>query len=61
MGQGHDHGAGNANSAALTKALALTGAFLLAEVAGAYVYLASAESGYVTGETLNINGGMVSP
>ena len=32
-----------------------------AEVAGAYVYLASAESGYVTGETLNINGGMVSP
>ncbi|MBS5904673.1 MAG: cation transporter [Acetobacteraceae bacterium] len=38
MGQGHDHGAGNANSAALTKALALTGAFLLAEVAGAYVF-----------------------
>ena len=32
-----------------------------AEVAGAYVYLASAESGYVTGETLNINGGMLSP
>ena len=32
-----------------------------AELAGAYVYLASAESGYVTGETLNVNGGMVSP
>jgi NAD(P)-dependent dehydrogenase (short-subunit alcohol dehydrogenase family) len=29
-----------------------------AELAPAYVYLASAESGYVTGETLNINGGM---
>lgn len=32
-----------------------------AELAGAYVYLASAESGYVSGETLNVNGGMVSP
>ena len=30
MGQDHDHGVGNANSAALTKALALTGTFLLA-------------------------------
>jgi cobalt-zinc-cadmium efflux system protein len=38
MGQGHDHGAGNANSTALTKALALTGSFLLAEVAGAYIF-----------------------
>ncbi|MBI0435970.1 cation diffusion facilitator family transporter [Roseomonas sp. KE0001] len=38
MGQGHDHGAGNANSAALAKALGLTGAFLLAEVAGAYIF-----------------------
>ena len=38
MGQGHDHGTGNANSAALTKALALTGSFLLAEVVGAYVF-----------------------
>ncbi len=32
-----------------------------AEIAGAYVYLASAESGYVSGETLNINGGMPTP
>ena len=32
-----------------------------AELAGAYVYLASAESGYVTGETLNVNGGMPTP
>lgn len=31
------------------------------ECAPAYVYLASAESGYVTGETLNINGGMPTP
>jgi cobalt-zinc-cadmium efflux system protein len=38
MGQGHDHGVGNANSAALAKALGLTAAFLLAEVAGAYVF-----------------------
>lgn len=38
MGQGHDHGVGNAHSSALTKALGLTGAFLLAEVAGAYVF-----------------------
>ncbi len=29
-----------------------------AELAGAYVYLASAESGYTVGETLNVNGGM---
>nr|WP_296778353.1 SDR family oxidoreductase [Rhodococcus sp. (in: high G+C Gram-positive bacteria)] len=32
-----------------------------AELAGAYVYLSSAESGYVTGETLNVNGGMPTP
>jgi NAD(P)-dependent dehydrogenase (short-subunit alcohol dehydrogenase family) len=32
-----------------------------AEIAPAYVYLASAESGYVTGETLNVNGGMPTP
>ena len=32
-----------------------------AECAPAYVYLASAESGYVTGETLNVNGGMPTP
>ncbi len=32
-----------------------------AELAPAYVYLASAESGYVTGETLSVNGGMVAP
>lgn len=32
-----------------------------AEVAGAYVFLASAESGYVIGETLNVNGGMPTP
>lgn len=31
------------------------------ELAGAYVYLASAESGYVSGETLNVNGGMPTP
>ncbi|SCX56698.1 hypothetical protein SAMN03159343_3482 [Klenkia marina] len=32
-----------------------------AELAGAYVYLASAESGYTVGETLNVNGGMPTP
>jgi hypothetical protein len=32
-----------------------------AELAGAYVYLASPESSYVTGETLNVNGGMPTP
>ncbi|MEO5835016.1 MAG: SDR family oxidoreductase [Nakamurella sp.] len=32
-----------------------------AEIAGAYVFLASAESGYVIGETLNVNGGMPTP
>ncbi|WP_172195838.1 SDR family oxidoreductase [Saccharibacillus qingshengii] len=31
------------------------------EMAPAYVFLASQESSYVTGETLNANGGMVSP
>ncbi|MCZ2404362.1 SDR family oxidoreductase [Paenarthrobacter sp. Z7-10] len=32
-----------------------------AELAPAYVFLASAESSYVLGETLNVNGGMPSP
>ncbi|PPH14988.1 NAD(P)-dependent dehydrogenase [Rathayibacter sp. AY1G1] len=32
-----------------------------AEQAPAYVFLASAESSFVAGETLNVNGGMVSP
>lgn len=32
-----------------------------AELAPAYVFLASAESSYVTGETLNVNGGIPSP
>ena len=32
-----------------------------AELAPAYVFLASAESSYVSGETLNVNGGMVKP
>ncbi|MFF7292174.1 SDR family oxidoreductase [Microbacterium sp. NPDC008134] len=32
-----------------------------AELAPAYVYLASPESGYVSGATLNVNGGMVTP
>ncbi|MCM0622738.1 SDR family oxidoreductase [Nocardioides bruguierae] len=32
-----------------------------AEIAPAYVYLASAESGYTTGDTLNVNGGMPTP
>lgn len=32
-----------------------------AECAPANVYLASAESGYVTGETLNVDGGMPTP
>ncbi|SER02798.1 SDR family oxidoreductase [Microlunatus flavus] len=32
-----------------------------AEMAAAYVYLASAESSYVSGETLNLNGGMPTP
>ena len=32
-----------------------------AELAPAYVFLASAESSYVIGETLNVNGGMPSP
>ena len=32
-----------------------------AEIAPAYVFLASAESGYVSGETLNVNGGMPTP
>ncbi len=31
------------------------------EMAGAYVYLASQESSYVSGETLNANGGMPTP
>ena len=32
-----------------------------AELASAYVFLASAESSYVLGETLNVNGGKTSP
>ncbi len=32
-----------------------------AELASAYVFLASAESGFVTGATLNVNGGMPTP
>lgn len=32
-----------------------------AELAPAYVFLASQESSYVAGETLNVNGGMVTP
>ena len=32
-----------------------------AELAPAYVFLASGESSYVTGETLNVNGGMPTP
>ncbi|WP_423921588.1 SDR family oxidoreductase [Frigoribacterium sp. 2-23] len=32
-----------------------------AELAPAYVFLASAESSFVAGETLNVNGGMVTP
>jgi NAD(P)-dependent dehydrogenase (short-subunit alcohol dehydrogenase family) len=32
-----------------------------AEIAPAYVFLASAESSFVAGETLNVNGGMVTP
>lgn len=32
-----------------------------AELAPAYVFLASAESSYVSGETLNVNGGMPTP
>lgn len=32
-----------------------------AELAPAYVYLASGESSYVSGETLNVNGGMPTP
>ena len=32
-----------------------------AELAPAYVYLASAESSYVVGETMNVNGGMPTP
>lgn len=32
-----------------------------AELAPAFVYLASAESGYVVGETLHVNGGMPTP
>ena len=31
------------------------------ELAPAYVFLASSESSYVLGETLNVNGGMPSP
>ena len=31
------------------------------ELAPAYVFLASAESSYVIGETLNVNGGIPSP
>ena len=32
-----------------------------AEIAPAYVFLTSAESSFVVGETLNINGGMPTP
>ena len=31
------------------------------DIGAAVVYLASREAGYVTGQTLNINGGMVMP
>lgn len=32
MGHGHDHGSGTANASALTKALVLTGSFMILEV-----------------------------
>jgi 3-oxoacyl-[acyl-carrier protein] reductase len=32
---------------------------LAEEVAASVVFLASAEAGYITGHTLNVNGGMV--
>ena len=32
-----------------------------AEIAPAYVFLASSESSFVAGETLNVNGGMPTP
>jgi NAD(P)-dependent dehydrogenase (short-subunit alcohol dehydrogenase family) len=32
-----------------------------AELGPAYVFLASAESSYISGETLNVNGGTPSP
>lgn len=38
MASGHDHAGGSANSAALGKALAMTGGFMIAEVIGAYVF-----------------------
>ncbi len=31
------------------------------ELVGAYVFLASDEASYVTGETLNVTGGMLTP
>ncbi|MFC0387680.1 cation diffusion facilitator family transporter [Muricoccus vinaceus] len=38
MSQDHDHVGGSTNAAALSKALALTGGFLLVEVAGAFIF-----------------------
>ena len=37
MGSGHDHGTTGANASALTKALALTGGFMVLEVAGGLI------------------------
>ena len=54
-------GLADAQKAALTTRIPLARLGTADEIAAGVVYLASREAGYVTGQTLHINGGMVMP